>query len=159
MDILSSMATIAGYRAVILASVELPKMFPLMMTAAGTISPARVFVIGAGVAGLQAIATSKRLGAIVQAYDVRPAVREQCESLGAKFVELELETDTSEDKGGYAKAMGEEFYTKQRELMSKIVAESDVVITTAAIPGQTSPLLVTAKAGISDRRLGSRARW
>jgi NAD(P) transhydrogenase subunit alpha len=121
-------------------------MFPLMMTAAGTISPARVFVIGAGVAGLQAIATAKRLGAVVHAYDVRPAVREQCESLGAKFVELELDAAASEDRGGYAKALGEEFYTKQRELMAEIVAESDVVITTAAIPGRQSPLLITADA-------------
>ncbi|MFC1758852.1 Re/Si-specific NAD(P)(+) transhydrogenase subunit alpha [Planctomycetota bacterium] len=146
MDILSSMACIAGYRAVLIGAVELPKMFPLMMTAAGTISPARVFVIGAGVAGLQAIATAKRLGAVVHAYDVRPAVREQCESLGAKFVELELDAGTSEDKGGYAKAMGEEFYVKQRALMAEVVAESDVVITTAAIPGRQSPLLITADA-------------
>jgi len=146
MDVLSSMATIAGYRAVLLAAAELPKMFPLMMTAAGTISPARVFVIGAGVAGLQAIATSRRLGAVVHAYDVRPAVREHVESLGAKFVELSLEAGESEDKGGYAKAMGEEFYTKQRELMAEVVAESDVVITTAAIPGRQSPLLITAAA-------------
>lgn len=146
MDILSSMATVAGYRAVLLAANELPKMFPLLMTAAGTISPARVFVIGAGVAGLQAIATAKRLGAVVHSYDVRPAVREQCESLGAKFVELELETASSEDKGGYAKAMGEEFYKKQRELMARVVAESDVVVTTAAIPGRQSPLLITAEA-------------
>jgi NAD(P) transhydrogenase subunit alpha len=146
MDVLSSMACVAGYRSVILAAVELPKMFPLMMTAAGTLSPARAFVIGAGVAGLQAIATARRLGAVVQAYDVRPAVREQVESLGAKFVELELETGSSEDKGGYAKAMGEEFYRKQRELMASVVAESDIVITTAAIPGKQSPLLITADA-------------
>ena len=146
MDILSSMATIAGYRAVLLAAVELPRMFPLLMTAAGTISPARVFVIGAGVAGLQAIATAKRLGAVVHAYDVRPAVKEQCESLGAKFVELELEAGQSEDKGGYAKALGEEFYVKQRQLMASVVAESDVVISTAAIPGKPSPLLITADA-------------
>ena len=146
MDILSSMACIAGYRAVLLGATELPKMFPLMMTAAGTISPARVFVIGAGVAGLQAIATAKRLGAVVHAYDVRPAVREQCESLGAKFVELELDAGASEDKGGYAKAMGEEFYEKQRALMAEVVAESDVVVTTAAIPGRQSPLLITADA-------------
>jgi NAD(P) transhydrogenase subunit alpha len=146
MDVLSSMACVAGYRAVILAAAELPKMFPLMMTAAGTLKPARAFVIGAGVAGLQAIATAKRLGAVVHAYDVRPAVREQVESLGGKFVELELDTDTSEDKGGYAKAMGEEFYTKQRELMASVVSESDIVITTAAIPGRESPLLITAEA-------------
>lgn len=146
MDVLSSMACVAGYRAVILAAAELPKMFPLMMTAAGTLSPARAFVIGAGVAGLQAIATAKRLGAVVQAYDVRPAVREQVESLGAKFVELELEAGSSEDKGGYAKAMGEEFYEKQRKLMAEVVSESDVVITTAAIPGRPSPLLITEDA-------------
>ena len=146
MDVLSSMATVAGYRAVLLGATELPRMFPLLMTAAGTISPARVFVIGAGVAGLQAIATSRRLGAVVQAYDVRPVVREQVESLGAKFVELSLDAGDVEDKGGYAKSMGEEFYKKQRELMAKVVAESDVVIPTAAIPGKKSPLLITAEA-------------
>lgn len=146
MDVLSSMATVAGYRAVLLAATELPKMFPLMMTAAGSLSPARVFVIGAGVAGLQAIATSRRLGAVVQAYDVRPAVREQCESLGAKFVELPLETESAEGQGGYARAMDEDFYRRQRELMAQVVAESDVVITTAAIPGKPSPRLITAEA-------------
>lgn len=146
MDVLSSQATIAGYRAVLTAAQELLKMFPMMTTAAGTLSPAKSFVIGAGVAGLQAIATSKRLGAIVRAYDVRPAVREQCESLGAKFVEMELETSEAEDAGGYAKQLGEEFYQKQRELMAEVVAESDVVITTAAIPGKQSPLLITADA-------------
>ena len=146
MDVLSSMATIAGYRAVLLGALELPKMFPLMMTAAGTLSPARVFVIGAGVAGLQAIATARRLGAVVQAYDVRPAVREQCESLGAKFVELPLETGDSEGKGGYAKAMDESFYQRQRQLMAEVVAENDVVVTTAAIPGKKSPLLITEDA-------------
>jgi NAD(P) transhydrogenase subunit alpha len=146
MDVLSSMATVAGYRAVLLAAVELSKMFPLMMTAAGTLSPARVFVIGAGVAGLQAIATARRLGAVVRSYDVRPAVREQVESLGAKFVELQLQAEQSEDKGGYAKQMDEEFYTRQRALMAEVVSESDVVITTAAIPGKPSPLLITADA-------------
>ena len=148
MDVLSSMATVAGYRAVLLAALELPKMFPLMMTAAGTLSPARVFVIGAGVAGLQAIATSRRLGAVVQAYDVRPAAREQVESLGAKFVELDLDAEASEDKGGYAKQLGDEFYRRQRELMASVVAESDIVITTAAIPGKPSPLLITEEAVI-----------
>ncbi len=143
MDTLSSMASIAGYQAVLMAAEALPKMFPMMMTAAGTIKPARVFVMGAGVAGLQAIATARRLGAVVLAYDVRPAVKEQVESLGAKFVELELEAGTSEDKGGYAKEMGEEFYRKQRELMTRVVAESDVVITTAAVPGKKAPILVT----------------
>ena len=146
MDVLSSMATIAGYRAVLLAATRLPKMFPLMMTAAGTISPARVFVIGAGVAGLQAIATSRRMGAVVRAYDVRPAVREQVESLGAQFVEMELETGEAEDKGGYAKALGEQFYQKQQQLMAEVVADSDIVITTAAIPGKQSPVLITAQA-------------
>jgi NAD(P) transhydrogenase subunit alpha len=146
MDVLSSRATIAGYKAVLLAANHLPKMFPLMMTAAGTVTPAKVFVIGAGVAGLQAIASSKRLGAVVQAYDVRPAVKEQVESLGAKFVEMPLETGGAEDKGGYAKQLGEEFYQKQRELMARVVAASDVCITTAAIPGKPSPRLITADA-------------
>ena len=146
MDVLSSMATVAGYRAVLLAAQALPRMFPLMMTAAGTLKPARVLVIGAGVAGLQAIATSRRLGAVVQGYDVRPAVREQVESLGAQFVELDLDTGDSEDAGGYARAQTEEFYQKQREELGKVVAENDVVITTAAIPGKQSPLLITAAA-------------
>jgi len=144
MDVLSSMATVAGYKAVLMAADILPKMFPMLMTAAGTISPAKAFVIGAGVAGLQAIATAKRLGAVVKAYDVRPAVKEQVESLGASFVEMPLETGESEDKGGYAKAMDEEFYRKQRELMTKVLAECDVVITTAAIPGKKAPILITA---------------
>ena len=143
MDALSSMATIAGYKAVLLAANTLPRMFPMMMTAAGTIAPARVFIVGAGVAGLQAIASSKRLGAVVEAYDVRPAVREQVESLGGKFVELELETDEAEDAGGYAKELGEDFYRKQREMMLRVVAGSHVVITTAAIPGKKAPVLVT----------------
>ena len=122
MDVLSSMATIAGYKAVLLAADRLPKMFPLMMTAAGTLTPAKVFVIGAGVAGLQAIASARRLGAVVHAYDVRPAVKEQVESLGAKFVEVPLETTGAEAAGGYAKQLGEEFYQKQRELMARTVA-------------------------------------
>jgi NAD(P) transhydrogenase subunit alpha len=143
MDALSSMANIAGYKAVLTAAAHLPRMFPMMMTAAGTIAPARVFIIGAGVAGLQAIATAKRLGAVVKAYDIRPAVKEQVESLGGKFVQMELETSDAEDKGGYARAMDEEFYRKQRELMAKVVAESDVVITTAAVPGKKAPILVT----------------
>ena len=143
MDILSSMATIAGYKAVLLAADALPKLFPMMMTAAGTLAAARVFVVGAGVAGLQAIASARRLGAVVHAYDVRPVVREQVESLGGKFVELELDTDSAEDAGGYAKELGEDFYTKQREMMLEVVAESDVVITTAAIPGKKAPTLVT----------------
>jgi NAD(P) transhydrogenase subunit alpha len=146
MDVLSSMATIAGYKAVLLAADRLPKMFPLMMTAAGTLTPAKVFVVGAGVAGLQAIASSRRLGAVVQAYDVRPAVKEQVESLGAKFVEVPLETTGAEAAGGYAKQLGEEFYQKQRELMARTVAGSDVCITTAAIPGKPSPRIITADA-------------
>ncbi|MDH3217674.1 MAG: Re/Si-specific NAD(P)(+) transhydrogenase subunit alpha [Candidatus Krumholzibacteria bacterium] len=143
MDVLSSMATIAGYKAVLLAADRLPKIFPMFMTAAGTVAPARVFVIGAGVAGLQAIATSKRLGAVVSAYDVRPAVKEQVQSLGGKFVELEIKAEESEDAGGYAKAMGEEFYKRQREMMTKVVAENDVVISTAAVPGKKAPILLT----------------
>ena len=146
MDVLTSMATIAGYKAVLVAAGELNKMYPLMMTAAGTIRPARVFVIGAGVAGLQAIATAHRLGAIVQAYDVRPAVKEQVESLGAKFLELELKTEGSEGSGGYAQAMDEEFYRRQREMMTRVVAESDVVITTAAVAGRKAPMLITEEA-------------
>ena len=146
MDALTSMATIAGYKAVLVAAGELNKMYPLMMTAAGTIRPARVLVIGAGVAGLQAIATAHRLGAIVRAYDVRPAVKEQVESLGAKFVELELKTEGSEGSGGYAQAMDEEFYRRQREMMTRVVAESDVVITTAAVAGRKAPMLITEEA-------------
>jgi len=154
MDVLSSMATIAGYRAVLLAAVELPKMFPLMMAAAGTLTAARAFVIGAGVAGLQAIATAKRLGAIVSAYDVRTACREQVASLGGKFIELEIEAGQSEDKGGYAKAMGDEFYRRQRELMARVVADSDIAVTTAAIPGKKSPVLITKEA-VEGMRPGS----
>jgi NAD(P) transhydrogenase subunit alpha len=144
MDALSSMATIAGYKAVLLAADALPRMFPMMMTAAGTITPARVFVVGAGVAGLQAIASARRLGARVEAYDVRPVVKEQVESLGANFVELPLETSGSEDAGGYAKAQDESFLRRQRETMTRVVAGSDVVITTALVPGRTAPILVTA---------------
>ena len=143
MDALSSMATIAGYKGVLLAADHLPRMFPMLMTAAGTITAARVFIVGAGVAGLQAIATSRRLGAKVEAYDVRPAVKEQVQSLGARFVEMALETADSEDKGGYAKAQDESFYRRQREMMLKVVAGSDVVITTALIPGKKAPILVT----------------
>jgi NAD(P) transhydrogenase subunit alpha len=154
MDVLSSMATLAGYRAVLLAAVELPKIFPLLMTAAGTLTAAKVFVVGVGVAGLSAIATARRLGAVVRAYDVRPACREQVESLGAKFVELPLETADAQDRGGYAKAQDEAFYRRQRELLGDVVADSDVVITTAAIPGKPSPLLVTAEA-VARMRPGS----
>lgn len=141
MDVLSSMATISGYKAVLLAADHLPQMFPMMMTAAGTLAPARVFIVGAGVAGLQAIASAKRLGAVVSAYDVRPAVKEQVQSLGGRFVELDLQG--AEGQGGYAREMGEEFIQQQRAMMLKVVAESDVVITTAAIPGKKSPILIT----------------
>lgn len=143
MDALSSMATIAGYKAVLLAANAMPRMFPMLMTAAGNISAARGFVIGAGVAGLQAIATARRLGAQVQAYDVRPAAKEQIQSLGAKVADVPLETADAQDTGGYAKAQDESFYARQREAMAKVVANSDVVITTAAIPGRRSPVLIT----------------
>ena len=145
MDALSSMATISGYRAVLMGASQLPKMFPLLMTAAGTLTPAKVFVLGAGVAGLQAIATARRLGAVVYAYDVRPAVKEQVESVGAKFVMLDMDSGGSEDKGGYAKAMDEAFYRRQRELLTETLREQDVVITTAAVPGRKSPILITAE--------------
>jgi NAD(P) transhydrogenase subunit alpha len=143
MDALSAMSTVSGYKAVLLAAARLPRFFPLLMTAAGTIAAARVFVIGAGVAGLQAIGTARRLGAVVEAYDTRPAVKEQVESLGARFVELALETKDAEAKTGYAKAQSEEFYRLQRELMGKSVAAADVVVTTALIPGQRAPVLIT----------------
>jgi NAD(P) transhydrogenase subunit alpha len=147
MDVLSSMATVAGYKAVLMAADRLPRMFPMMMTAAGTVTPAKVFVIGAGVAGLQAISTARRLGAVVRAYDVRPAVKEQIESLGGRFVELPLEAGQSaEGASGYARAMDDEFYRKQRELLGRVVGESDVVIATAAVPGKRAPILVTADA-------------
>lgn len=143
MDALSSMAMVAGYKAVLLAAERLPRMFPMLMTAAGTVSPARVFVIGAGVAGLQAIATARRLGAVVEGYDVRPTVRQEVESLGAKFVDLPLEAKETEGAGGYAKELGEEFYRRQREMMRQALSRSDVVITTAAVPGKKAPILVT----------------
>ncbi len=154
MDALSSTATIVGYKAVLLAASALPRMMPMMMTAAGTVAPARVFVIGAGVAGLQAIATARRLGAVVVAYDVRPAVKDQIQSLGAKFVELPLDTAAAEDKGGYAKAQDESFLGRQRELLARVVAESDVVISAAAVPGRRAPVLVTADM-LKDMRPGS----
>ncbi len=146
MDALTSMATVAGYKAVLLAAGIVNKMYPLMMTAAGTVVPARIFVIGAGVAGLQAIATAQRLGAVVSAYDLRPAVKEQVASLGARFVELPIETEDTEDSGGYAQAMDEDFYRRQRELMADVTSGSDVVIATAAVPGRPAPLLVTDEA-------------
>lgn len=143
MDALSAMSTIAGYKAVVIAASHLPKFFPLLMTAAGTVTPARVFVIGAGVAGLQAIGTAKRLGAVVEAYDTRPAVKEQVESLGARFAELSVETKDTEDKSGYAKAQSDEFYRRQQETMAKYVMTADVVISTALVPGQRAPVLIT----------------
>jgi NAD(P) transhydrogenase subunit alpha len=143
MDVLSSMANIAGYKAVILAAAALPRIFPMMMTAAGTLVPAKVFVIGAGVAGLQALATARRLGAITSAYDVRAAAKDQVESLGAKFIELKLETAGAEGGGGYAKAMDEDFYRRQRDLMTEVIKVNDVVITTAAVPGKKAPVLIT----------------
>src|SRR5215204_80191 len=145
MDALSSMATIAGYKGVLMAADHLPRMFPMLMTAAGTLTAARVFIVGAGVAGLQAIATARRLGGRVEAYDVRPAVKEQVQSLGARFVEMGLETGDAEDRGGYAKAQDESFYRRQREMMLKVVAGSDVVITTALIPGKKAPTLLTTE--------------
>jgi len=154
MDILSSMGTVAGYKAVLLAANTLPKMFPMLMTAAGTVTPAKVLIIGAGVAGLQAISVARRLGAAVEAYDIRPAVKEQILSLGAKFVELPLETDDAEDKGGYAKAQDEAFYRKQRELLGKVIASSDVVISTAGVPGKKAPILITADM-VAGMTLGS----
>jgi NAD(P) transhydrogenase subunit alpha len=143
MDALSSMATISGYKAVLIAADALPKFFCMLTTAAGTITPARVLILGCGVAGLQAIATARRLGAVVSAYDLRPAVKEQVHSLGARFVELPIEAKDAQDARGYATAQGEDFYRRQRELLGKVIAESDVVITAAVIPGKKSPVLVT----------------
>jgi len=143
MDALSSMGTICGYKAVLIAADTLPRIFPMLTTAAGTITPARVFVIGAGVAGLQAIATARRLGAVTSAYDMRPAAKEQVQSLGGRFVELPIEAADAQDAAGYARAQSEDFYRRQRELLGRVVAESDVVITAAVIPGQKSPVLVT----------------
>ncbi len=143
MDALSSMATMSGYKAVLIAADTLPKIFPMLTTAAGTITPARVLILGCGVAGLQAIATARRLGAVVSAYDLRPAVKEQVQSLGARFVELPIEAKDAQDARGYATAQGEEFYRRQRELLGKVIAEHDVVITAAVIPGKKSPVLVT----------------
>jgi len=154
MDALSSQANIAGYKAVLLAADTVPKLFPLMMTAAGTISPAKVFILGAGVAGLQAIATAKRLGAVVEAYDVRPVVKEQVMSLGAKFAEMPVEAKDAQDAGGYAKAMGEEFTRKQQEFLAQRAKGMDVVITTALIPGARAPILITEDA-VKGMRPGS----
>jgi len=143
MDVLSSMATLSGYQAVLMGASAAQRIFPMLMTAAGTLQPARVLIMGVGVAGLQACATAKRLGGIVEAYDVRPAAREQIISVGAKPIELDLDTDESEGAGGYAKEQGEDFLRRQRELLTAVVAEQDIIITTAAIPGAKSPILVT----------------
>ncbi len=164
MDTLSSMATIAGYQAVLLAASALPRFFPMLMTAAGTVFPAKVFVIGAGVAGLQAIATARRLGAVVEATDIRPAVREQIESLGAQLRRRRRPTSSAQDAGGYAKELSPEFYRRQRELIAERCAGADVVITTALIGGIKAPRLITAEmvraheAGLGDRRPRRRAR-
>src|SRR5437762_10429623 len=143
MDALSSMGTICGYKAVVLAADTLPRIFPMLTTAAGTITPGRVLIIGAGVAGLQAIATARRLGAVASAYDMRPAAKEQVQSLGGRFVELPIEAKDAQDARGYARAQDESFYDRQRELLGRVAAESDVVITAAVIPGKKSPVLIT----------------
>ena len=145
MDALSSMATISGYKAVLVAAETSIRLFPMMTTAAGTITPARVFIIGVGVAGLQAISTARRLGAVASAYDMRPAVKEQVQSLGGRFVELPIEAQNAQDARGYGTAQDETFYARQRELLTRVVAESDVVITTAVIPGKKAPVLVTGE--------------
>ena len=154
MDALSSQATVAGYRAALIAAQELPRFFPMLTTAAGTVRPAKVLVLGAGVAGLQAIATAKRLGAIVQAFDVRSAVKEQIESLGAKFLVLDMGLEDAEDAGGYARALTEEEQQKQRELLAEAMGQMDVVISTAAVPGRKAPLLVTEQA-VKNMKPGS----
>jgi NAD(P) transhydrogenase subunit alpha len=154
MDVLSSQSTIAGYRAVVLAAAALPRIFPMLVTAAGTLQPTKLMVIGAGVAGLQALGVAKRLGAVTSAYDTRVAVREQVESIGARFVELALETGDAEDAGGYARAQSEDFYDQQREELARHVAASDVVITTALVPGQPAPRLITEDA-VRSMRPGS----
>jgi H+-translocating NAD(P) transhydrogenase subunit alpha len=154
MDVLSSMATLAGYHAAVMAAFRLPRIFPLMMTAAGTITPARALIIGAGVAGLQAIATCRRLGAVVEAFDVRPAVRDQVESLGARFVETGVESETAQDTGGYAKELEADAQARQAQVLAEHVRESDVVITTAQIPNRKAPVLVTADM-VASMRNGS----
>ena len=154
MDALSSMATICGYKAVLIAADTLPRMFPMLTTAAGTIAPARVLIIGAGVAGLQAIATARRLGGVATAYDMRPAAKEQVQSLGGRFLELPIEAKDAQDARGYGKAQDESFYQKQRELLGNTIAQSDVVITAAVIPGKKSPVLVT-KEMVQRMALGS----
>ncbi len=154
MDALSSMATVAGYKAVILAADTLPRLFPMLMTAAGTIAPARVFVIGAGVAGLQAIATARRLGAVVEAYDVRAAAGEQVRSLGAKFLDVDLGGIATEDKGGYARELSDEALERGRDLISKTARTADVIITTAQVPGRRAPLLIRRDA-VDNMRPGT----
>ena len=154
MDALSAMSTVAGYKAVLLAAQTVPRMFPMLMTAAGTITPARVLIVGAGVTGLQAIATARKLGAVVSAYDVRPAAREQVLSVGARFVDLDVEATDAEDAGGYARAQDETFYQRQRERLAAVVAECDVVITTAVVPGRKAPVLITADM-VAGMALGS----
>ncbi|MFN2581682.1 MAG: Re/Si-specific NAD(P)(+) transhydrogenase subunit alpha [Candidatus Dormibacteria bacterium] len=154
MDVLSSMATIAGYHASVLAAYRLPRLFPLLMTAAGTITPARVLVLGAGVAGLQAIATCKRLGAVVESYDVRPAVKEQVESLGARFIDVGIESEAQQDAGGYAKELSEEAHRREQEVLAQHLHDSDVVITTAFVPGKRAPVLIT-KEMADGMRFGS----
>ena len=154
MDALSSQSNLGGYKAALLAAEALPRIFPMMMTAAGTISPAKVFVLGAGVAGLQAIATARRLGAVLEAYDVRPIVKEQIESLGARFVQMPVETKDAQDAGGYAKAQTQEFYAKQQKFLAERAWVSDVVITTALVPGQRAPILITEEA-VKGMRSGS----
>lgn len=154
MDVLSSQSNLGGYKAALLAAEALPRIFPMMMTAAGTISPARVFVVGAGVAGLQAIATARRLGAVLEAYDVRPIVKEQIESLGARFAQMPVETKDAEDAGGYAKAQTQEFYAKQQKFLAERAQVSDVIITTALIPGQRAPILISEEA-VKGMRSGS----
>ena len=154
MDALSSMSSIAGYKASLIAANELDKYFPMMMTAAGTIPPSKALILGAGVAGLQAIATCRKLGAVVEAFDVRPAVKEQVESLGAKFIEVELSDEETETKGGYAKELTEDDKLKQRELIHQHAKKSDIIITTALIPGRPAPLLIT-KEMVADMKPGS----
>ncbi|MGA3196137.1 MAG: Re/Si-specific NAD(P)(+) transhydrogenase subunit alpha [Terriglobales bacterium] len=154
MDALSSMATVSGYKAVLMAADSHPRIFPMLTTAAGTVTPARVFVIGCGVAGLQALATARRLGAVISAYDLRPAAKEQVQSLGGRFVELPIEAKDAQDARGYARAQDEDFYRQQRELLGKVVQESDVVITTAVIPGKKAPILVTEEM-VKGMALGS----
>ena len=154
MDALSSMATVSGYKAVLMAADSHPRIFPMLTTAAGTVTPARVFVIGCGVAGLQALATARRLGAVISAYDLRPAAKEQVQSLGGRFVELPIEAKDAQDARGYARAQDEDFYRRQRELLGKVVQESDVVITTAVIPGKKAPILVTEEM-VKGMALGS----